>query len=157
MKTTELIERFDRFAAAHPNKYLNRETVSYLIFGVLTTLANWIVYYGLDFAGMPYLLAQVIAWIAAVLFAFWTNRKYVFQSDASGTGAVMREMFKFVGARLLTFLIETALLFISVDLLGLSERLMKIPVSVITVILNYVFSKLFIFKKESSDEKENDL
>ena len=150
----KLIDWLDRLSARYPNKYLNRETIMYLVFGVLTTLVNWIVYYGLSFAGVPYLLAQVIAWIAAVVFAYYTNRKYVFDSKTQGKKAVLKEFFAFIGARLLTFLIETALLFVLVDLCHFSDKWMKIPVSVITVILNYVFSKLFIFKKEQAHEKE---
>ena len=71
----KLLERFEAWCAAHPNRFLNRETVSYLFFGVLTTLVNWIVYYGLTLLGVDYLVSQIIAWIAAVVFAFFTNRK----------------------------------------------------------------------------------
>ena len=71
----KLLQLFEHWCDAHPNKLINRETVSYLFFGVVTTLVNWIVYYGLDLLGVNYLVAQVIAWVVAVVVAYVTNRR----------------------------------------------------------------------------------
>ena len=152
----KLLERFEAWCAAHPNRFLNRETVSYLFFGVLTTLVNWIVYYGLTLLGVDYLVSQIIAWIAAVVFAFFTNRKYVFRSETMDSAGIFTEFVRFVGARLLSFLIETFILWLFVEKAGLSELFVKIPASVLTVILNYVFSKLFIFRKKGNENERND-
>ena len=141
-----LLRRFSGWCEAHPNRFLNRETVSYLFFGVLTTAVNWIFYYGLTLLGLNYLISQIAAWIAAVVFAFWTNRRYVFRSEVRGPAGILKEFTGFVGTRLLSFLIETFLLWLFVEKAGFSELFTKIPVSVLTVVLNYGFSKLFIFR-----------
>lgn len=140
---------FDR----HPNKYINYETVTYLIFGVLSTVVNYVVYYAAVFAGVHYVTAQVIAWIAAVVFAYFTNRRYVFESTTKGK-VMAAEFVKFSAARIITLLIETLIMVVFVEKAGISDKIIKIPASVITVVLNYVFSKLFIFKKEKADGKD---
>mgnify|MGYP002860757218 CR=1 FL=1 len=152
----KLLKWFADWCEAHPNRYLNRETVTYLIFGVLTTVVNWVVYYGLTLLGVNYLASQVIAWVAAVIFAYLTNRRYVFQSRVTDAAGVLKEFFLFVGARVLSFLIETLILWLFVEKAGFSELIVKIPASVLTVILNYLFSKLFIFKKKETAEGRND-
>ena len=149
----KLLQLFEHWCDAHPNKLINRETVSYLFFGVVTTLVNWIVYYGLDLLGVNYLVAQVIAWFVAVVVAYVTNRRYVFHSEVSDTPGILKEFFGFIGARILSFLIETFILWLFVEQLGVSELIVKIPASVLTVILNYIFSKLFIFKNRDNQEE----
>ena len=149
---SKLLKLFEDWCAAHPNRLINCETVSYLFFGVVTTAVNWIVYYGLDLLGVNYLIAQVIAWIAAVIAAYVTNRRYVFHSTVTDPPGIVKEFSGFVGARILSFLIETFILWLFVDRIGVSELIVKIPASVLTVILNYIFSKLFIFK--NSEKKE---
>ena len=138
-------------------RLLNRETVTYLIFSVLTTAVNYVVYDGLLRLRVNYLIANVIAWIAAVLFAYFTNKHFVFESRDYRLRTVLPEMGRFAAGRLITLGIEQAILFIGVDLLGGNERVMKLCAAVIVVILNYVFSKLFIFKnrKNQTDEKED--
>nr|MBQ6241448.1 GtrA family protein [Lachnospiraceae bacterium] len=135
-------------------RLLNRETVTYLIFGVLTTAVNFVVYDGLLRLGVNYLIANVIAWIAAVLFAYFTNKHFVFQSRDYHLRTVLPEMARFAAGRLITLGIEQALLYTGVDLLKGNERVIKLLAAVIVVILNYVFSKLFIFKNQK-DEKED--
>lgn len=147
----KLLKAIGSWCDAHPNRILNRETFAYLFFGILTTLVNWVVYYGLTLLGVDYLISQVIAWIAAVIFAFFTNRRYVFHSEVADSAGILREFIGFVGARLLSFLIETFILWLFVEKAGFSELLIKIPASVLTVILNYVFSKLFIFRKKENE------
>ena len=153
---SKLLKWFEDWCEAHPNRFLNRETVSYLFFGVLTTLVNWIVYYGLTLLGVDYLVSQVIAWIAAVIFAFFTNRRYVFHSEVTDSAGILKEFSAFTAARLLSLLVETFILWLFVEKAGLSEYFVKIPASVLTVILNYIFSKLFIFRKKGNENERND-
>lgn len=130
-------------------KLLTPETVSYLVFGVLTTLVNYLVYYPCRFLGMPYGLANVVAWVFAVAFAFVTNKWIVFQSKSCGARVLFREILMFAGARLFSLACETGFLVFTVEVMCLSDLLMKLVAAVFVVILNYIFSKLFIFKKES--------
>ena len=149
-----------------------REQISYLIFGVATTAVNWIVYYLLmlvpffasgenTFAAfgqtyrLGYLIANALAFVAAVVFSYWANRNFVFGNKVHGAGAVLKQFLLFAGTRLLSFGIEEALMFVSVEFVGMGEKLAKIPVAVIVVILNYVFGKLLVFrKKKGGDETE---
>ncbi len=124
-----------------------REVILYLIFGVLTTLVSLGVYYSLLWCGMHYIAAQVISWAAAVAFAFVTNKLFVFlDKDTSGT-TLFRQIWQFVSVRIASGVLETALLWLMVDILLIGEGIAKIPVAVITVVVNYIASKLFVFKK----------
>ncbi|MBQ4425799.1 MAG: GtrA family protein [Lachnospiraceae bacterium] len=141
-------------------KYVNRETVSYLIFGVLTTLVDWVIFTALvKLAGMNHLIANIISTASAIVFAFFTNKRYVFQSLDYSAKTIVPEFIKFVGSRLFTFGVQELLLYLTVDLLGLPPVLMKMITSAVVIILNYFFSKLLIFvRKEKSDAQEkNDL
>ena len=140
-------------------KLLNRETILYLIFGVLTTLINFVVFELCNRAfGEAYVLvSETIAFVVAVLFAFFTNKPFVFQSKDWSLKTLSRELPTFFGGRILSFLIEAGLVLVARDLfhagryelLGLSGlTIAKIPISVIVVIMNYVFSKLLVFKKK---------
>lgn len=124
-----------------------RELILYLIFGVLTTLVSFGSYYALLWCSMHYIAAQVFSWAAAVAFAFVTNKIFVFEDrDTSGT-TLFRQIWQFVSVRIVSGILETALLWLMVDVLLIGEGIAKIPVAVITVIVNYVASKLFVFKK----------
>ena len=97
--------------------------------------------------GMHYLAAQVLAWIGAVVAAYVTNRRWVFESSARTLGEVAGEFVSFVLSRLFSGAVETALLWLLVDVLTLSEGIAKIPVAVLTVVLNYITGKLLVFRK----------
>ena len=132
-----------------------RELIVYFIVGVMTTLVNWVCYAaGVELAGWSVAFANVIAWIAAVAFAFAANKIWVFRSYSWKPGFVLREAALFVSARLLTGVLEMAgvplLVRLGMDqtLLGVRGMLAKVAVSVIVLVLNYVFSKLIIFKKD---------
>ena len=121
-----------------------REPFWYLIVGGLTTLVDFVVYYTLlALTPLHYLVVFGIAWAAAVLFAFFPNRSLVFQSREDG---ILRQFGQFVSSRVATFIIGEGLLFLLVDLGHFSEGWMKPVVSVLIVVLNYVFSKWFVFK-----------
>ena len=125
-----------------------KDVIPYLIFGVITTLINIAAYWvGSHILGMGTVPASVLAWFLAVLAAYLTNRKWVFHSDAQGSREILEEIAKFFGARLFTGVIDWVFMFVTVDLLGAEDVIMKFVANVIVVILNYVFSKWIIFKK----------
>lgn len=124
------------------------DILSYLFFGGLTTLVNFIVYYPcFNWLSLSATVSNVIAWMAAVAFAYLTNKPFVFRSHDWSWGTVGPELAKFVGCRVGSGLIETAALFILVDLLGWNGNVIKLVLAVVVVILNYVGSKLLVFKK----------
>lgn len=140
-----------------------REIIMYLIFGVLTTLVNFVVYYvmphdetpfftlrpfGFDFGVSEWLIANVVAWVAAVIFAFVVNKIFVFEDKNNSFKAVMRQIWQFVSVRILSFLLETLLMWLLIDIIHMSTNIAKIPVAVLTVIINYIASKLLIFRKK---------
>jgi len=130
--------------------YKYKDIILYLLFGGCTTLVNvisyWICAHMLSIGVMP---STVIAWILAVLFAYVTNRKWVFHSEANGTNEILGEMAKFFGARIATGIVDWACMYIFVDVLGLNDVIIKILSNIVVIILNYVASKLIIFKKSS--------
>lgn len=138
-----------------------KEMILYIITGGLTTLVNWVVYalctFVLPIQSEEQLVfaSNVIAWVTAVLFAYVTNRKWVFESHTTGAKNLLKEFTSFVGARLLTGILEIvgvpALVMIGLNqtLFGIEGFIAKILISAIVMVLNYVFSKVFIFKKKS--------
>ena len=126
-----------------------KEIITYLFFGFVTTVVNYGVY-ALLVRGfhMDVVPANIIAWIVAVVVAFVTNKLWVFESKSRDKKTLFREFFEFVVARLITLGVETLLLWIFVDKLGVNDLIMKIITNVIVVILNYVFSKFIIFRKK---------
>lgn len=131
--------------AALYKKY--REVILYGFFGVLTTLVNWGAYWFLaDVAHVPYLASTVIAQVLAILFAYVTNRKWVFESKAQGSKAIGAEMLRFFGARGAALLLDLGCMYVGVDLLHINDKLMKLLANVVVVITNYSLSKLFVFK-----------
>lgn len=129
----------------------NKEIINYLIVGVLTTLISIGVYYVLTVSFLnpnneiELQLANIISWVIAVLFAYVTNRIYVFESNNKN---ILSELIKFSSSRITTLLIEMIFMFISVSLMHFNDKIMKVVAQVIVIILNYVFSKIFVFKKE---------
>lgn len=124
-----------------------REAVHYLIFGVVTTVVNFVIYYILLALKMHYLWAQALAWAGAVIVAYITNRRWVFTSRAHGVVPICLELCSFVASRIFSGAVETGLLWVLVDLLHVSEGIAKFPVAVITVVLNYVTGKWLVFRK----------
>ena len=124
------------------------DMVSYLFFGVLTTVVNYLVYLPLyNLLGISAAFSNIIAWVAAVAFAFVTNKPFVFKSHDWSMQTVLPELGKFVGCRAASGGLETALVFLTVDVCGWDGNLWKLIVSVVVVILNYVSSKLLVFRK----------
>ena len=128
------------------------DIISYLLFGVLTTLANYFIYFPLyNWLQLSATLSNLIAWIFAVAFAYLTNKPFVFKSRDWSKETVIPELTKFVGCRLGSGALETAIIWLTVDMLQWNGNLMKIFISVLVVALNYVGSKWLVFaKKEKS-------
>lgn len=122
-----------------------KEIINYLIVGVCTTVVSIVSYNLFRFVFENYLLCTVLSWIVSVIFAYITNRKFVFDSKEI---KVFLEFIKFVGARILSLLSEIICMFIMVDLININDRISKIIVQFIIVVLNYVFSKIFVFRKK---------
>lgn len=134
----------------HPiyKKVVNRETITYGISGILTTLINFISYEVLYRLGAPNLTANWMAWVIAVTFAYIVNKWGVFRSRSVDAKAEIIKMIKFYGARLVSLGVEQLGMYIFVERLGYYRWLIKVALSVIVIILNYIFSKLYIFKKK---------
>lgn len=134
-----------------------REMLSYLFFGVLTTLVNMVAYALLSRTAMSTGAATAVANAISILFAYVTNRIWVFESKTRGTAA-LKEFTSFVSCRLATLVLDIVLMIIGVDWLGtalvparwtdLWELTMKLISNVIIVVVNYIFSKLLIFRRK---------
>lgn len=126
----------------------HRSFIAYGVFGVLTTLVN-IVVYNLCYngIGMSNTLSNVIAWILAVAFAYITNKIWVFESKSWEWSVLKKEVVAFISCRLATGIMDLVIMYICVDVMNWHAMLMKICSNVLVIILNYVFSKLIIFKK----------
>ena len=120
----------------------------YLVFGVLTTVVNYLVYLPCyNLLGFPAVVSNVIAWVVAVAFAYVTNKPFVFRSHDWSVKTVVPELTKFVGTRVASGGMESAIIWIAVDLLGGNGNIWKLVTSVLVVVLNYVGSKLLVFRK----------
>ncbi len=156
------------------DRFFTREIVTYIFFGVLTTVVNLLTFYlfkrlfisigwnGIFNAVIPensklleifsdgsdYLDANFIAWVAGVVFAFVTNKLWVFESKSWKPSIAGKEFVGFVGARVFSFAVESVMMFVMVSLISWNDFVAKIIVGVIVIIINYVFSKLIIFKNK---------
>ena len=125
------------------------DILAYLVFGVLTTAVNYIVYLPCyNLLHISAAASNVIAWLAAVIFAYLTNKPFVFKSYDWSAKTVVPELTKFVGSRIVSGALETLVIFVTVDVLRWNGNVMKLITSVLVVILNYVASKLVVFRKK---------
>jgi len=126
------------------------EIISYLVVGVLTTIVSLLVYYicVLTFldpkVALELQVANIISWICSVAFAYITNRIFVFKSKAKN---ILKEISTFVSSRILTLILDMLMMYLMVTIFGLNDKICKIFVQIVVIVLNYVFSKLFVFKK----------
>lgn len=127
-----------------------KEIINYLIFGILTTVGSLAVYYISVFTflnpenAIQLQLANILSWIAGVTFAYFTNRKYVFQSNEQNK---LKEAGKFVVSRIITLIIDMLVMWLGVTILHCNDKIMKLISQVIIIISNYFLSKTFVFKK----------
>ena len=128
-------------------KFINRETISYLVAGICTTVVSLVVFAVAINAGIGTALSNTIAHVLATLFAYLVNKVFVFQSGSWKLGFLAKEFGKFVGARVFTYAGETLLLVFLVDIIGFNAMLMKMFTTGIVVLGNYLLSKMVVFKK----------
>lgn len=126
------------------------EIINYLVIGALTTIISLLTYYACVytiFNPNNWLLLQcanIISWIISVTFAYITNRKFVFKSKNPD---IKKEGLKFYGARVVTLVLDMLFMYITVTLIGLNDKIMKIIANLIVIILNYIISKIYVFIK----------
>ena len=121
-----------------------KEVILYLIFGALTTVINIVLYAVLYEIGIENLTATAISWFFAVLFAFFTNRAWVFEKKEN---AFLKECVSFYASRLATLGVDMLIMYIFVDIMSYNNYVMKVFANIIVIVLNYVLSKFFVFKK----------
>lgn len=127
----------------------NRDILTYLFFGVLTTIVNYLIYLPVfNFCGLSAAVSNMIAWVGAVIFAFLTNKPFVFHSSDWSAKTVIPELTKFVSCRLASGAMETGILFLTVDCLHWNGNIWKLVTQVLVVIVNYVGSKLLVFRNQ---------
>ena len=127
----------------------HQEGMRYLIFGALTTLVNIVAYSILYYIfSINNATSNIIAWIIGATFAYITNKLYVFNSKVNTKKDLLKEILYFYGCRLLTLIIDEAIMIVTVDKFGWNALLMKIIANIIVIVLNFVFSKILIFKKK---------
>lgn len=138
-----MFEKCKRLVKAH------WDVVTYLIFGVLTTVVNFIVYFPCyNFIGISATVSNSIAWVVAVAFAYLTNKPFVFGSHEWSAKVVVPELAKFVSTRIFSLVLENVVLFFAVEKLGGNGNIWKIFTQVLVVVINYVGSKLLVFRKK---------
>ena len=125
------------------------DVITYLVFGVLTTVVNYLVYLPVyNLLGLSAALSNAIAWVVAVAFAYLTNKPFVFRSHDWSAKTVIPELTKFVSCRIASGLAETLILLVAVDILHWNGNIWKLVTQVLVVIMNYFASKLVVFKKK---------
>ena len=123
---------------------LTKELIAYIFFGVLTTAVNIITYFlFVDVFAVNYIISNIIAWFVSVLFAYITNRIWVFESKDDN---IIKEIVLFYGGRVFSGAVDTGLMYLFIDILSTGNAFAKIVVQVIVIVLNYVFSKFIVFK-----------
>ena len=132
-----------------------KELLRYMFFGILTFLVS-IITYGLftEILKMDELTANAISWIFVVLFAYITNRLWVFSSTAKGKRQIFQEIFSFLGGRFITLVIEEGILLVFITWLKFDSMTVKLAAQVIVILFNYVISKLYVFSNKKDKKKE---
>ena len=126
-----------------------QEIINYLIAGGLTVLVTVLSYaFFTKILHIYYIVSNILAWIVAVIFAYVVNRRFVFQSKSSKIARV-KEIRNFFIFRLLSLLIDTILMYLLVDIFRINDLISKMIVQIVVIVLNYIFSKFFIFKEKS--------
>ena len=147
------MQRFKEWIKSIFIKY--KHIIYYLVFGLITTIVNigtyWLCY---DVMHIPNLISNFIAWITAVIVSFVTSKIWVFDSKSWEASIVISEAVKFFGARVATFLIDELIMVAGVDLLHFNGLVMKVVSGIVVVILNYVFSRIWVFRKNGGVNKD---
>ncbi len=151
------------------NAFVNKETITYIIFGVLTTVVSFVSLkiFDLILGKNLYLVSNTFSWVLSVAFAYVTNKIFVFESKSWKIGVIKKEIPSFLTARIVSYFVEQGTLWVLMSLLGFETKVFdflviklsglmtaKLIASVLVVIINYILSKFLIFKKKSRDIKE---
>ena len=128
----------------------NKKIIKYLIFGILTTLVNILCFYILDKLNIDIYINNTISWIVSVIFAFITNKLYVFESKSLDIKTIFKEGTSFLGARIFSYFVDMGTIYLLFDGLRINKLISKIVSNIIVIIINYIFSK-FIFKKKEGN------
>lgn len=130
----------------------NKEIILYIIFGVATTVINIITYYMCAHSmGLSVILSSTIAWVISVLFAYITNKIWVFKSKTWSPKELFKECLSFITARLVTGGIDICIMFLFVTLMGFNDLVVKILSNVVVIILNYILSKMIVFREKRNN------
>lgn len=129
------------------------ELIRYVIVGVCTMLVSLASYYVMaNVMHMHYQAANIISWVLAVAFAYITNKKYVFQSSYEGLRATGKELTSFVSSRVASLLVEVLSMFFFVQVCQIDDNIVKLMNQVLVTVLNYIFSKFWVFRKSKKEE-----
>ena len=132
-----------------------KEIINYLIFGVLTTVVSLVTYYICVYTildpdnAVQLQIANVISWIISVAFAYITNRKFVFESKEKNK---IKEASKYVTSRIATLIMDMAIMYVGVTALKFNDKIMKLISQVVVIVMNYILSKILVFKKEKNNK-----
>ena len=132
-----------------------QEIINYLIVGVLTTVVSIVTYFLFSLVldienNILFILANILSWICAVIFAYITNKKFVFNTTTFNRKEEIKVFSMFVSSRITTLLIELIFMFLTVKVLLLNDKISKVIAQIIVIILNYIISKIFVFKKKKN-------
>ena len=127
----------------------HEEGMNYLIFGFLAFVLNYVLFLGLEsLFHMHYMAALVVSWVLTVVFAYWTNRTFVFKSKKVNVLSMLKEFIAFIGARIATELLEVLLMHLLVERAGWNPDIVKLITQTAVIVANYILSKLWIFKEK---------
>ncbi|MCC0643731.1 MULTISPECIES: GtrA family protein [unclassified Clostridioides] len=126
----------------------HKETILYLFFGAFTTLVNIVSYlFFTRVISFNFMVANALAWILAVLFAYVTNKFFVFESKKVEIKFLFKEFLSFVSFRLISGIVEMVIMYVMIDLLFVNDIIVKVFTNIVVIVLNYLFSKMIIFRK----------
>lgn len=130
-----------------------KEQINYIVFGIFTTIVNYLAYLGLTrLLNTEVILATIIAWVLAVLFAYITNKKFVFESNSFNFAQITKEIVSFFSLRIVSGIFEVVCMYIFVSVLQFNDIVIKLIINIAVIILNYIFSKLIVFRKISGKQ-----
>ncbi|MEH7356558.1 GtrA family protein [Neobacillus drentensis] len=130
-----------------------KEILMYLLFGILTTGVNILCYVFLKkFLNIDFILSTTIAWIISVIFAFLTNKKYVFNSNFTKAYSVIREFCSFTIFRGISFITDIGMMIVLIEVMNINDLTSKILANIVVVIINYIVSKFVVFKVKRVDQ-----
>lgn len=128
-----------------------KETISYLIFGILSTIVNIATYVFFSrIIKINFMISNIIAWFVAVIFAYITNKFFVFESKNINIKFILKEITSFMSLRIVSGLTELILMYIMINIMLINDFIVKIITNIVVVILNFIFSKLIIFKNKKA-------